>query len=364
MSMFEKLEQLEAELIQIERELSDSQTASDKERLQSLLKRYSEIYPLVEKYRRYSELKRRLEEAKGLLEVEEDEELRQLAQEEVERISPQVEQLEMELIEELLPKDPNEGKTVIMEIRAGAGGEEAALFAADLLRMYTKYAERRGWKVEVFHSHPTELGGFKEVILAISGKDVWRNLKYESGVHRVQRIPITESSGRIHTSTATVAILPEPDEVDVQIDEDDLEIETMLSSGPGGQHMQKNETAVRIRHKPTGIVVVCQDQRSQYQNKMRALRILRAKLIEMMRREQEQKMTQVRKAQIGTGDRSEKTRTYNFPQNRVTDHRIGLTVYNLQEVLDGELDEIINALRRHEMNQQLAMMSSAQSERV
>lgn len=360
--MLEKLGQLEAELRQIESELSDSQIASDKERLQVLLKRYSEIYQIVEKYRLYSELKRRLDEAHGLLEHEEDEELRQLAQEEVERLSPQVEQLEMELIEELLPKDPNEGKTVIMEIRAGAGGEEAALFAADLFRMYVKYAERKGWKVEVFHSHPTELGGFKEVVLAISGKDVWRNLKHEGGVHRVQRIPITESSGRIHTSTATVAVLPEPEEVDVQINEDDLEIETMLSSGPGGQHMQKNETAVRIRHKPTGIVVICQDQRSQYQNKMRALRILRAKLVEMTRREQEQKMMQVRKAQIGTGDRSEKTRTYNFPQNRVTDHRIGLTVYNLQEVLDGELDEIIAALRKHELNQQLAMISSARSE--
>ncbi|MCS7252913.1 MAG: PCRF domain-containing protein, partial [Armatimonadetes bacterium] len=206
--------------------------------------------------------------------------------------------------------------------------------------------------------------GFKEVILAISGKDVWRSLKYESGVHRVQRIPITESSGRIHTSTATVAILPEPEEIDVQINEDDLEIETMLSSGPGGQHMQKNETAVRIRHKPTGIVVVCQDQRSQYQNKVRAMRILRAKLIEMMRREQEQKITQVRKAQIGTGDRSEKTRTYNFPQNRVTDHRIGLTVYNLNEVLDGELDEIISAMRRHEMHQLLAADSHIQGEHL
>jgi len=219
--------------------------------------------------------------------------------------------------------------------------------------MYTKYAEKKNWKVEVFHSHPTELGGFKEIVLAISGKDVWRHLKYESGVHRVQRIPITESSGRIHTSTATVAILPEPEEVDVQINEEDLEIETMLSSGPGGQHMQKNETAVRIRHKPTGIVVVCQDQRSQYQNKVRALRILRAKLLELRRQEQEQKMMQARKAQIGTGDRSEKARTYNFTQNRITDHRIGLTVYNLTEVLDGDLDEIISALRKHEMQQLL-----------
>lgn len=349
--MIERLGELEIELKQIERELSNPQIASDKVRLQTLLKRHGEIAPIVEKYRRYSELRRQLDETMELANSEEDEELQELAREEVERIKADIEQLEVELIESLLPKDPNEGKSVIMEIRAGAGGEEAALFAADLLRMYMRYAERNGWKVEIFHSHPTELGGFKEVVLAISGKDVWRKLKYESGVHRVQRIPITESSGRIHTSTATVAILPEPEEVDVHINEDELEIETMLSSGPGGQHMQKNETAVRIRHKPTGIVVVCQDQRSQYQNKMRALRILRAKLLEMARREQEQKMMQVRKAQIGTGDRSEKTRTYNFPQNRVTEHRIGLTVYNLTEVLDGELDEIVSALRKHEIQQ-------------
>jgi peptide chain release factor 1 len=351
--MLGTLNELEAEFEQIEKKLSDSQMASNKVMLQSLLKRYGELKPIVDKYRLYKELKEQLSQAKELLETEEDDELRRLAEEEVERLEAQIEQLEMELIEAILPKDPNDGRTVIMEIRAGAGGEEAALFAADLYRMYTKYAEKKNWKVEVFHSHPTELGGFKEIVLAISGKDVWRHLKYESGVHRVQRIPITESSGRIHTSTATVAILPEPEEVDVQINEEDLEIETMLSSGPGGQHMQKNETAVRIRHKPTGIVVVCQDQRSQYQNKVRALRILRAKLLELRRQEQEQKMMQARKAQIGTGDRSEKARTYNFTQNRITDHRIGLTVYNLTEVLDGDLDEIISALRKHEMQQLL-----------
>ncbi|HID06335.1 MAG TPA: peptide chain release factor 1, partial [Armatimonadetes bacterium] len=329
--MLEKLNSLEAEFREIERALSQSDIAGDPARLQQLLKRHGELAPVIEKYHRYRDVLRQLEEVRELVEEEEDEELRELAEEEMNQLSAERERLEMELLESILPKDPNEGKTVIVEIRAGTGGEEAALFAADLYRMYTRYAERKGWKVETLHAHPTALGGFKEVIMAVSGKDAWRNLKYESGVHRVQRIPITEAGGRIHTSTATVAILPEADEVDVQIDENDLEIETMLSSGPGGQHMQKNETAVRIRHKPTGIVVVCQDQRSQYQNRLRALRILRSRLLEMKRQEQEREMMQARRAQIGTGDRSEKTRTYNFPQNRVTDHRIGLTVYNLPE---------------------------------
>jgi peptide chain release factor 1 len=282
-----------------------------------------------------------------MLEVEEDDELRQLIKEEIKLLEEKIERLEKELPLLLLPKDPNDEKNVIVEIRAGAGGEEAALFAAELMRMYQRYAERKGWKVEVLDINETGLGGVKEVVLRIEGKGAYSRLKYESGVHRVQRVPVTEAGGRIHTSTATVAVLPEVDEVEVEIRPEDLKIETMRASGHGGQHVNRTESAVRITHLPTGIVVSCQNERSQHQNKATALRILRAKLYELYQREQQEKIQKERRSQVGTGERSEKIRTYNFPQNRVTDHRIGLTVYNLPEVLDGDLDEFIDALIAH-----------------
>lgn len=282
-----------------------------------------------------------------MLEVEEDDELRKLIKEEIKLLEEKIERLEKELPLLLLPKDPNDEKNVIVEIRAGAGGEEAALFAADLMRMYQRYAERKGWKVEVLDIHETGLGGIKEVVLRVEGKGAYSRLKYESGVHRVQRVPVTEASGRIHTSTATVAILPEVDEIEVEIRPEDLKIETMRASGHGGQHVNRTESAVRITHIPTGIVVSCQNERSQHQNKAIALKILRAKLYELYQREQQEKIQKQRRSQVGTGERSEKIRTYNFPQNRVTDHRIGLTVYNLPEVLDGDLDEFIDALIAH-----------------
>ncbi len=351
--MRQRLDALEAELQSIEKQLADPETAKDPIKLQALMRRHGEILPIIERYREYKRLVKREEEAREILENESDEELIKLAREELEETVPLRERLESELAEALMPKDPNEGKDIVMEIRAGTGGEEAALFARDLCRMYLRYCERKGWKAEVVYESPSALGGYKEVILHISGKDSWKLLRYEIGVHRVQRIPVTESSGRIHTSAATVAVLPEAEERDVEIRDEDLEIETFRSSGPGGQHMQKNETAVRIRHKPTGFVVECQDERSQHQNKMKALRILKTRLLEMKRREQEAEIQKQRREQIKSGDRSDKDRTYNFVQNRVTDHRYNVTLYKLKDILDGDLDELINEIRHAEIKRWL-----------
>ncbi len=352
--MRQQLDALEAELQTIEQQLADPEIAKDSARLQALMKRHGELLPIVERYREYKRLLQQEQQAREILENESDEDLVKLAQEELETIVPLRERLEEELAEALLPKDPNEGKDLVMEIRAGTGGEEAALFARDLCRMYLRFAERKGWKAEIVYESPSALGGYKEVILHISGKDAWRLLRYESGVHRVQRIPVTESSGRIHTSAATVAVLPEAEEASVEIREEDLEIETFRSSGPGGQHMQKNETAVRIRHKPTGLVVECQDERSQHQNKAKALRILRTRLMEMKRREQEAEIQRQRREQIKSGDRSDKDRTYNFIQNRVTDHRYDITLYRLKEILDGDLEELLQEIRRREIQNWLS----------
>ncbi len=352
--MRQQLDALEAELQTIEQQLADPEIAKDSARLQALMKRHGELLPIVERYREYKRLLQQEQQAREILESESDEDLAKLAQEELETIVPLRERLEEELAEALLPKDPNEGKDLVMEIRAGTGGEEAALFARDLCRMYLRFAERKGWKAEIVYESPSALGGYKEVILHISGKDAWRLLRYESGVHRVQRIPVTESSGRIHTSAATVAVLPEAEEASVEIREEDLEIETFRSSGPGGQHMQKNETAVRIRHKPTGLVVECQDERSQHQNKAKALRILRTRLTEMKRREQEAQIQRQRREQIKSGDRSDKDRTYNFIQNRVTDHRYDITLYRLKEILDGDLEELLQEIRRREIQNWLS----------
>jgi len=343
----DKLQALEEKYELLSQKLSDPQIMSDPEVYAKLAKELASLEEVVKTYQDYKKALLQIEENKRLLEEEEDEELRALAREEIKVLEDKVEELEKVLPLMLLPKDPNDEKNVILEIRAGAGGEEAALFAADLLRMYSRYAERKGWKFEILDANETGLGGYKEVIVRIEGKGAYSRLKYESGVHRVQRVPVTESGGRIHTSTATVAVLPEVDEIEVEIRPEDLKIETMRASGHGGQHVNKTESAVRITHLPTGIVVTCQNERSQHQNKATALKILRAKLYELYQREQMEKIQKERRSQVGTGERSEKIRTYNFPQNRVTDHRIGLTVYNLPEVLDGDLDEFIDALITH-----------------
>ena len=282
-----------------------------------------------------------------------DEEIRELSEGELERLQNEKERILSDLKILLIPKDPYEGKNIIMEIRAGVGGEEAALFAKDLYKMYLGYADRKGFKVEILDSHETDLGGFKEIVFSVSGKDVYKHLKYESGVHRVQRVPETEASGRIHTSTATVAVLPEAEEVDVEINPDDLRIDVFHASGHGGQNVQKVATAIRIIHKPTGIMVTCQDERSQMQNKMKAMRILRARLLDLYEQQKEQEITSARRAQIGRGNRNERIRTYNFPQGRVTDHRINLSLYNLPEIMEGNLDELINALMENERAQLL-----------
>jgi peptide chain release factor 1 len=325
-------------------ELENPEVASDPSRVMNLMKERSQLEPIVKEILEYKKLIQDLESARALLEESDDEELRALAQEEIDSIEAVLPEQEKKLKLLLVEPDPLDERPVIVEIRAGVGGEEAALFAGDLFRMYTRYAERKGWKVELMDSNPTDLGGFKEVVFSVEGDRVYSRLKYESGVHRVQRVPETESSGRIHTSTATVAVLPQVDEVDVEIKDEDLEIDTFRAGGHGGQNVQKNETAVRIRHKPTGIVVTCQDERSQLQNKMKALKVLRAKLYEKTLEEQQRNMSSFRRSLIGSADRGEKIRTYNFMQNRVTDHRINFTIYYLDRFLDGDLDEMIDAL--------------------
>ncbi|KUK13389.1 MAG: peptide chain release factor 1 [Synergistetes bacterium] len=355
--MWERLKKIEEEYESLSKKLSDPAIVQDPKEFQRVAKTHAELEDIVIKYRKYKKLSKELEEAKLI--AEEDEELREVAKEEAKLIEEELVRLEEELKTALIPKDPMDDRNIIMEIRAGAGGEEAALFAADLFRMYARYAERKGWDVEVLDRNETGIGGYKEIVFRIIGKGAYSRLKFESGVHRVQRIPVTESSGRIHTSTATVAVLPEVEDVEVEIKEEDLKIETFRASGKGGQYVNKTDTAVRITHIPTGIVVSCQDERSQYKNKQRALSILRAKLYEIEREKQESEIASLRKSQVGSGERSEKIRTYNFPQNRVTDHRIGLTLYNLEEVLDGDLDDIIEALIVADRAEKLAKLVAA-----
>ncbi len=339
--LWERLEEVIQRYEELEQLMADPAIATDHQRLADLAQEQAELRPLVEAYRRYKDVLARLEEARQLMD---DEELADLAREEVRELEEEKERLEQEIKLLLLPKDPNDERNVIMEIRAGTGGEEAALFAADLARMYMRYAEEKGWKTEILSSNPTGLGGYKEIIFLVKGKGAYSRLKYESGVHRVQRVPETEASGRIHTSTATVAVLPEMEDVEVHIDPKDLRIETFRASGAGGQHVNRTDSAVRITHLPTGLVVSCQDARSQHQNREKALQILRARLYALEQERRQRELGEQRRTQVGTGERSEKIRTYNFPQNRVTDHRIGLTLYRLQDVLDGDLDEIIDAL--------------------
>ena len=356
-----RLEKAEARHAELERLMGDPQVATNRGEYQRHAKEYAELHRVVERFRRYKDLLKATEESRALLQ-EADEELRRMAREEVAALTDQQERLEQELILALLPKDPNDEKNVVLEIRAGTGGDEAALFAADLFRMYAKHAEMNNWRLEILSQHPTGVGGFKEIIALIEGKGVYRRLKYESGVHRVQRVPITESQGRIHTSTVTVAVLPEAEEVEVAIDPKDLKIDVYRSSGPGGQHVNTTDSAVRITHIPTGIVTTCQDEKSQHKNKAKALKVLRARLFDIQRQRQQEEMAQKRRSQVGTGDRSERIRTYNFPQGRVTDHRIGLTLYKLETVLEGNLGEIINSLVSHYQAETLQQGAKAVSQ--
>ena len=342
--MFENLQVFENRYEELNLKLYDPQSAADRELYAALMKEHKEITPIVEAYRAYQGCVESLAEAKELLEETSEKELRELAQEEIRENSELLARLEEQLKLLLLPKDPNDEKNVIVEIRGGAGGEEAALFAANLYRMYSMYAEKKGWKTELVNLNETELGGFKEVSFMIDGEGAFSRLKFESGVHRVQRVPETEAQGRIHTSTATVAVLPEAEDVDVQIDPKDLQIDTFRSSGAGGQHINKTSSAIRITHLPTGMVVECQDERSQYKNKDKAMKVLRARLLAQEVEKASSQVAEERRSQVGTGDRSERIRTYNYPQARVTDHRIGLTLYKLEDVLKGALDEVIDPL--------------------
>lgn len=352
--MFENLEAFSKRQAELMQKMADPSVLSDPNQYASLMKEYRELSPIVEKYEQYRRLEREFEEAKELFESSSgDKDMRELAAEEMQTAGEEKQSCAEELKWMLLPKDPNDEKNVIVEIRAGAGGEEAALFASVLFRMYSMYAQRKGWTVELLNWNETELGGYKEMSFSVSGAGAYSRLKYESGVHRVQRVPETETQGRIHTSTATVAVLPEVDDVEIAIDPKDLRIDTFRSSGAGGQHINKTSSAIRITHLPTGMVVECQDERSQYKNKDKAMRVLRARLYEKEQAAQDQAVASQRRAQVGTGDRSERIRTYNYPQGRVTDHRIGLTIYRLEDFLNGNLDEIIDALTAADRTRQL-----------
>ncbi|HEX2088409.1 MAG TPA: peptide chain release factor 1 [Actinomycetota bacterium] len=351
--MRQRLDELKQRYEELSRELSSPDVASDPARLRDLGKQHAELHEIVSTHRRLEEERRQADEARVLARAERDPEMADYFLAEEREAQGRVEELDRRLQELLAPKDPNDEKDVVVEIRAGTGGQEAALFAGDLLEMYRRYAERMGWKTEVLSSSPSEVGGFKEIILEIRGRGAYSRLKHESGVHRVQRIPVTESGGRIHTSTATVAVLPEADEVDVRIDPEELEIQVYRSSGPGGQSVNTTDSAVRIVHKPTGLKVEVQEERSQRQNKEKALRYLRSRLLQIAQDEQQREEAAARKAQVGTGERSEKIRTYNFPQNRVTDHRVGISIHNLPQVLEGDLDDFIEALVAEERNAKL-----------
>lgn len=344
MQNFTELYEVERRYEELAHRMSTPDAAANADEYARMMRDYKELTPLIEEYRRYTDLQQQETDAKEMLAAESDPAFAAMVQQELCEIGRNLAQSEENLRLLLIPKDADDEKSVILEIRAGAGGEEAALFAHSLWRMYTMYAARRGWQCETISENPTELGGVKEIVFSVEGPDVYSRLKFESGVHRVQRVPETESMGRIHTSTVTVAVLPEAQEVDVEINPSDLQIDTFRSSGAGGQHVNKTESAIRITHIPTGTVVECQDERSQYKNKDRAMKILRSRILEAERRKQNEAIAGERRAQVGTGDRSERIRTYNYPQGRVTDHRIGLTLYRLEAILNGDLDELIDAL--------------------
>ena len=351
--MFEKLESIEKRYEELSALLSDPKIIAQQNEYQKYAKESSDLAPIVRSFLELKKTTQNLEGNEKIIAEEDDEELRSMAEEELADLKKEKAEAEDELKRLLLPKDPRDGKNVIMEIRAGTGGEEAALFATDLFRMYSRYAEEQNWKSEIISTNVTGKGGFKEVIINIQGKDVFSRLKYESGTHRVQRVPETESQGRVHTSAVTVAIMPEAEDVDIKIDPNDLKIDVYRSSGPGGQSVNTTDSAVRITYVPTGLIVTCQDEKSQHKNKAKAMKVLRARLFAEKQNKQHQEMAQARKQQIGSGDRSERIRTYNFPQERVTDHRIGLTLHKLSLVLEGDLDEIIETLQLHYQTQAL-----------
>lgn len=342
--MLEKLSFLETKYKELSEKIIDPEVINNIEEWQRLVKEHAEVEPIVMKYREYTKAQNTLEEDKEMLKEKLDDEMRDLLREEVSEYEDIIERLEEELRVLLLPKDPNDHKNVIVEIRAGAGGDEAGLFAGDLLRMYSRYAERQGWKVELMSTSEQGVGGFKEAIFMIKGKGAYSRLKYESGVHRVQRVPTTESSGRIHTSTATVAVLPEAEDIDIEVSQNDIRVDVYRSSGNGGQSVNTTDSAVRITHIPTGMVVACQDEKSQLKNKEKAMKILKTRLYDKFISEQHDEIAEERRSQVGSGDRSERIRTYNFPQGRITDHRINMTVHRLEGFLDGEIDEMIDAL--------------------
>lgn len=342
--MFEKLEDLPEKIASLELKLADPQLLADQRQYRKVAQEHAQLSRLNELYEQYQETAAQVEENKQLLSDEDDAELLELARSEIVDFNKKMISLEEEIRLLLLPKDPNDAKNIFLEIRAGTGGDEAALFVGDLFRMYSRYAETRGWKVELMSSNPIGIGGFKEIIVLISGDQVYSMLKYESGVHRVQRVPETETQGRVHTSAVTVAVIPEADEVELEIDAGELRIDTFRASGAGGQHVNKTESAIRITHLPTGLVVSCQDEKSQHKNKAKALKVLRARLLDKMEQDRHDMISADRKSQVGSGDRSERIRTYNYPQGRVTDHRINLTLYKLDAVLIGQMDEIIQPL--------------------
>lgn len=352
--MFEKLSFIEEQYELLAKKISDPEVIADQETWRKLCKEHSDMAPIVEKYREYKQNKATIEDDTAMMDdPDTDKEFKEMLVDEIKTAKENIEKIEEELKVLLLPKDPNDDKNVIVEIRGGAGGDEAALFAGDLFRMYSMYADSKRWKTEVLNLSEIGIGGIKEVTFMIEGEGAYSRLKFESGVHRVQRVPETESSGRIHTSTVTVAVLPEVDEVEVEINPDDLQIDTYRSSGAGGQHVNKTESAIRITHIPTGIVVACQDERSQHKNREAAMKMLRSRLYEKMERERSESIAADRKSQVGTGDRSERIRTYNFPQGRMTDHRIGLTMYKLEQIMNGDLDEVIDALVTTDQSEKL-----------
>jgi peptide chain release factor 1 len=343
--MFDKIEELLVKYQEVEEKLSDSDIVKDQKKYKEIMQEHSYLQDVVEANKKYKKISAQIEDAKEIAQEEKDSELKELAKEEIKSLEEEQEKLLENLKQLLIPPDPLDLKNIIMEIRAGTGGDEAALFAADLFRMYSKFAELKKWKIEILSSNEIGLGGFKEIVFSITGKNVYENLRYESGVHRVQRVPETESSGRVHTSAVTVAVLPEAEETDIEINQEDLKVDVYRSSGPGGQSVNTTDSAVRITHIPTGLVVTCQDEKSQIKNKAKALRVLRARLYEIEEEKKQKERAEARKTQVGSGDRSERIRTYNFPQNRLTDHRINLTLYKLEYVMEGDLNEAIDALK-------------------